>query len=261
MSGETGLVSGLVSVLVVTGTDTGVGKTVVTAALAALAAARGARVAVVKPGQTGVGPGEPGDIDEVRRLAGVTDLHESTRFPDPLSPAAAARVSGLPPVQLAKIVAEVREMAASRDLVLVEGAGGLLVRFDEDGSTIADLARWLGAPVIVVARPDLGTLNHTALTLEALAHRGVQLGGLVIGAWPSEPDLAMRCNIRDLETVSARPLAGVLPAGAGSMDGPEFLLAARAGLSPAFGGVFDAGTFRAVSAAHGDGTQKGTIRD
>lgn len=232
------------SVLIVTGTDTGVGKTVVTAALAALAAARGASVAVVKPAQTGVGPGEPGDLQEVRRLAAVTDLHEGARFPDPLSPAAAARVSGLPPVQLPRSVELIGGLAHTRDLVLVEGAGGLLVRFDEEGNTIADLARWLGAAVVVTTRPGLGTLNHTALTLEAMAHRGVQLAGLVVGSWPSEPDLAQRCNLRDLETLAARPLAGALPAGAGSLTAPEFLLAARSGLSPAFGGIFDAATFR-----------------
>jgi len=233
-----------VSVLIVTGTDTGVGKTVVTAALAALAAARGASVAVVKPAQTGVGPDEPGDLQEVRRLAAVTDLHEGARFPDPLSPAAAARVSGLPPVQLPRSVGLIGDLAHTRDLVLVEGAGGLLVRFDEEGNTIADLARWLGAAVVVATRADLGTLNHTALTLEAMAHRGVQLAGLVVGSWPADPDLAQRCNLRDLETLAARPLAGALPAGAGALDAPEFLLAARAGLSPAFGGIFDAATFR-----------------
>lgn len=232
------------SVLIVTGTDTGVGKTVVTAALAALAAARGASVAVVKPAQTGVGPDEPGDLQEIGRLAGVTDLHEGARFPDPLSPAAAARVSGLPPVQLPAAAGLVGELAHGRDLVLVEGAGGLLVRFDEEGNTLADLARWLGAAVVVTARAGLGTLNHTALTLEALAHRGVQLAGVVVGSWPAEPALAERCNLRDLETLAARPLAGALPAGAGALPAAEFLLAARAGLSPAFGGTFDAATFR-----------------
>ncbi|WP_030164943.1 dethiobiotin synthase [Spirillospora albida] len=232
------------SVLVVTGTCTGVGKTVVTAALAALAAARGAPVAVVKPGQTGVAEGEPGDLDDVRRLAGVDDLHEFARFPDPLSPAAAARRAGVPPLRLADVTKHVQELAATRRLVLVEGAGGLLVRYDEEGTTIADLARWLGAAVVVVARPDLGTLNHTALTLEAMAHRGVQLAGVVLGSWPDDPDLAMRSNIRDLETIAARPLAGALPAGAGSLDPAEFLVAAHRGLAPAFGGAFDAAAFR-----------------
>jgi dethiobiotin synthetase len=66
----------------------------------------------------------------------------------------------------------------------------------------------------------------------------------VIGAWPAEPDLACRSNVRDLETLAARPLAGALPAGAGVLDGAEFLLAARAGLAPALGGTFDAADFR-----------------
>lgn len=233
------------SVLVVTGTDTGVGKTIVTAALAALARLRGASVAVVKPGQTGVAPGEPGDLDDVRRLTGVDNTFEEARFPDPLSPAAAARRSGLPPVSLSDTANHVRELAETNRLVLVEGAGGLLVRYDEDGCTIADLARWLGAATVVVARAGLGTLNHTALTLEAMAHRGVQLGGVVIGSWPAEPDVATLENLRDLEMIAARPLAGALPEGAGSLDQAEFLLAARDGLAPAFGGTFDAATFRA----------------
>jgi len=235
------------SILLVTGTGTGVGKTVTTAALAALAAARGASVAVVKPAQTGVANGEPGDLAEVERLAGVTDTHEYTRYPDPLSPAAAARVSGVPPLSLHDAATDIRKLADSRRLVLVEGAGGLLVRFDEDGATLADLARELAAPVLLVVDPALGTLNHTALTLESMATRGVELAGVVLGSWPvppDQPDLAMRCNIRDLETLAARPLAGALPAGAGALDAPEFLLAARDALSPAFGGIFDPATFR-----------------
>ena len=138
-----------------------------------------------------------------------------------------------------------------RALVLVEGAGGLLVRYDEEGATLADLAHELGAPVLVVADPRLGTLNHTALTLESMAMRGVALAGVVLGSWPAgdhgdeAPDLAMRANLRDLETLAARPLAGALPAGAGRLDAPEFLLAARAGLGPTLGGAFDAARFRA----------------
>jgi dethiobiotin synthetase len=232
------------SILVVTGTGTGVGKTVVTAALAALAATRGAPVAVVKPAQTGVGPGEPGDLAEVARLAGITDTHEFARYPDPLSPAAAARRSGLPVLDPADVVKRVHDLADSRRLVLVEGAGGLLVRYDEEGTTLADVARELRAPVLLVADPGLGTLNNTALTLESMAARGIELAGVVIGSWPESPDLAMRCNIRDLETLAARPLAGAVPADAARLDAPEFLLAAREGLSPAFGGAFDAAAFR-----------------
>lgn len=232
------------SIVVVTGTNTDVGKTVVTAALATLAATRGTSVAVVKPAQTGVAPDEPGDLATVRQLAGVTDLHEYARYPDPLSPAAAARRSGVPPLDFDDTVRRVQELADSRRLVLVEGAGGLLVRNDEDGSTLADLAHALKAPVLLVAHPNLGTLNIAALTLEAMAARGLDLAGVVLGSWPAEPDLAMRSNIRDLETIAARPLAGALPEGAGRLDPAEFLLAARAGLAPAFGGTFDPAVFR-----------------
>lgn len=232
------------SILIVSGTGTEVGKTIVTAAVAALAAARGGGVAVVKPAQTGVAPGEPGDLATVSRLACVRDTHEYARYPDPLSPAAAARLSGLPPLSMNQVAADIRKLSEDRALVLVEGAGGLLVRYDEEGATLADLARDLEAPVLVVADPKLGTLNHTALTLESMASRGVDLAGVVLGSWPSDPDLAMRSNLRDLETLAARPLAGALPAGAGGLDAPEFLLAARAGLGPTLGGSFDAARFR-----------------
>ncbi|MDH2427781.1 dethiobiotin synthase [Sphaerisporangium sp. TRM90804] len=234
------------SVLVVTGTDTGVGKTVVTAALAALARERGVPVAVVKPAQTGVAAGEAGDLDEVVRLSGVTTTFEFARFPDPLSPAAAARASGRPPVSLPAVADRVMELAETHRLVLVEGAGGLLVRFDEEGATIADLARSLRAPLLVVARAGLGTLNHTALTLEALAGRGLDLAGVVIGSWPHEPGLAERCNVPDLEMLAARPLAGVLPEGAGALGRAEFAEAARAGLGSPLGGGFDPSRFRAA---------------
>jgi dethiobiotin synthetase len=233
-----------VTVLVVTGTGTGVGKTVVTAGLAGLARDRGASVAVVKPAQTGVGPAGLGDLDVVRRLTGVEDLHEWARYPDPLSPAAAARQAGLPAVDLLAGAERLRTLADRRRLVLVEGAGGLLVRYDEDGRTLADLARQLAAPVLVVAAAGLGALNATALTLEALGHRGLALAGVVIGAWPTEPDLAARSNVRDLETLAARPLGGVLPAGAGSLAPERFLEVARAGLAPAYGGRFDPADFR-----------------
>jgi dethiobiotin synthetase len=143
------------------------------------------------------------------------------------------------------VAERIRALAETRRLVVVEGAGGLLVRYDEDGSTIADLAHTLGAPLVVVTAAGLGTLNHTALTLEVMAHRGLQLAGVVIGCWPAEPDLAARCNVADLETLAARPLAGALPAGAGRLHPVEFLTAARAGLAPSLGGTFAAADFRA----------------
>ena len=231
------------TVLIVSGTGTGVGKTIVTAAIAALARDRGLRVAVVKPGQTGVAAGEPGDLDDVGRLSLVDDLHEHARFPDPLAPAAAARVAGRPPLDVAGSIEAIRALELSRDLVIVEGAGGLLVRFDEQGSTIADWATALAAPVLVVAHPSLGTLNHTELTIEAVRRRGLNLAGVVLGSWPIDPDLACRSNLRDLATIAGRPISGALAQGAGQLRPPEFLAAARAGLEPALGGDFDAGDF------------------
>src|SRR3984957_5119912 len=171
-------------VLVITGTGTGIGKTVVTAAIAALARARGDRVAIVKPAQTGVHPGPGSDVPDaetIGRLSGVADTHELARFPDPLSPEAAARVSGLPPLALAPPAGDLGQPAGPRGLCLVEGGGGLLVRYNAAGATLADLAAMLGAPVLVVTAAGLGTLNHTALTVEAVAARKLRLAGLVIG--------------------------------------------------------------------------------
>jgi dethiobiotin synthetase len=222
-------------IIVVTGTGTGVGKTVVTAAIAALAAASGKRVAVLKPAQTGVPPEVP-DADAVTRLSGVTDTHELARYPDPLSPEAAARTSGLPPLEMDAAADYAVKLAADRDLVLVEGAGGLLVRYDPAGSTIADLAARISAPVLTVVAAGLGTLNHTALTLEALNARGIGSAGVVIGSWPRDPGLAERLNLADLRTVAGGPLAGLLPEGAGRLPRKAFLGAARAGMGPRFGG-------------------------
>ncbi|SDL45758.1 dethiobiotin synthase [Nonomuraea jiangxiensis] len=232
------------SVLVVTGTDTGVGKTVVAAALTTLALARGAPAAMVKPAQTGTDPDAAGDVDQVIRLSGVTTTFELRRFADPLSPAAAARAAGVPPVSLEEAARLVRELAGCHRLVVVEGTGGLLERFDEDGATIADLARSLGAQVLVVAGTGAGAVNHAALTLEALAHRGLEPAGLVIGRWPGVPGPVARSCVADLEMLAARPLAGALPDGAGRLGGQAFAEVARTGLSASLGGAFDAAEFR-----------------
>lgn len=221
------------TVVVVTGTGTGVGKTTVTSAIAALAVAAGRRVAVLKPAQTGVDATQLGDVDEVRRLAGLSvTCRELARFPDPLAPARAARLAGLIPVTTATTASVARELAAEHDLVLVEGTGGLLVPLDDSGGTLADVAGTLSARMLVVAGAGLGTLNHTALTVEALRTRRLSCVGIVIGAWPTQPDLAARCNLIDLPAVTGLPLLGVVPAGAGRLTPAEFLPVARRGLEP-----------------------------
>ncbi|MGH8960009.1 MAG: dethiobiotin synthase, partial [Jatrophihabitantaceae bacterium] len=200
------------SVLIVTGTGTDVGKTVVTAAIAACA--KGS-VTVVKPAQTGVAPDEPGDLAEVTRLSGRTDVHEFARYPDPLSPHQAARLSGLPELDFADTTLRIGDLDAVHDLVIVEGAGGLLVPFtSSDRWTVADLASSLHAEVVLVTAAGLGTLNHTALTVDRLAEDGIALAGIVIGSWPAEPDLVARCNVADLAAMAPEGrLAGALPAG------------------------------------------------
>jgi dethiobiotin synthetase len=236
-------------VIIVTGTSTGVGKTVVTAACAAVAHAAGRSVAVVKPAQTGTQDGDS-DVAEAARLAGLptTAVHELTAFPEPLAPATAARRAGLPGPDLVTTRDRVLALREQHDLVLVEGAGGVLVHFDDRSAwTIADLAAALEAPALMVAAAGLGTLNHTALTLEALRARRVEPLGLVIGAWPAAPDLADRCNLADQTRSAAVPILGALPEGLGRSGpaGPErdFLAAARAGLAPSLGGTFDAADF------------------
>ncbi len=227
------------SVLGVTGTSTGVGKTIVTAAIAALCPDV---VTVLKPAQTGLPLDAPGDVDEVKRLVPHVETMELVRYPQPLAPATAARRSGIPTVSPTEVLEGIEE--ADADLVIIEGAGGLLVRFSDDPLvTFADLLVEAQAPTILVTAAGLGTLNHTALTLEAMQRRGIECAGLVIGAWPERPDLASVTNLQDLQTLAGAPLAGVLPDGMAFLTPKQFETVARAGLSPRFGGEFDADRF------------------
>lgn len=223
-------------VVVVTGTGTDVGKTVVTAALAAVAVAAGQRVLVVKPVQTGIAGGDPGDADEVARLSGAETATWAV-LDEPLAPETAARRAGVTLPTVAAHAAAVREVAVSYDVVVVEGAGGLLVRLDSDGATLLDLAADLAethpVEVVVVCHAALGTLNVAELTVGALRGRGVEPAGLVVGSWPAEPGLAERCNRDDLPRVTGVPLLGVVPAGSGALSPADFAAAALAWLGPA----------------------------
>lgn len=221
------------SILVVTGTSTDVGKTVATAALAASAVAAGLRVAVCKPAQTGVADDGPGDLQEVRRLVGGSvHLVELARYPDPLAPDTAARRSGRRLLDLDEVVDAVRSLDAGYDFTLVEGAGGLLVRLGAGGFTLADVAAALGAPAVVVAAAGLGTLNHTALTVAALRAAGIACPGVIIGSWPAAPDLAEQCNLDDLPAVTGVPVVGRIPAGSGAIDAARFAVRASEWLAP-----------------------------
>jgi len=214
-------------VTVVTGTGTGVGKTVATAALAVRS---GPGVVVVKPVQTGVLGDEPADADEVRRLAGC-EVTELVRLADPLAPETAARRAEVSLPTIAEHAARIRSLDA--DHVIVEGAGGLLVRLDLAGGTLLDLAEQLEAEVVIVVHAGLGTLNHAELTVAALRARGIEPSGLIIGAWPSAPGLAEECNLLDLPRVTGVPLLATIPEDVGGHGPDAFAEAVPGWFSPA----------------------------
>lgn len=220
-------------IVIVTGTDTGVGKTIVTAALGVIARA-GGTVTVVKPVQTGVGPGDEGDVDVVHRLSGCA-VQEYTALEDPLAPDTGARLRDVAVPPVAEYADRVRVLAEFEDTVIVEGAGGLLVRLDTDGGTLLDIAEELAktheVEVVIVTRAGLGTLNHTELTVRALHDRGIEPTGLVIGSWPADPDLAESLNRDELPRVTGVPLLGAVPAGAGALGPEEFRTGAPAWLA------------------------------
>jgi dethiobiotin synthetase len=207
------------TILIVTGTGTGVGKTVATAALASHARRVGLEVAVCKPVQTGTGAGDD-DLAEVARLSGVRKLAELARYPQPLAPVAAAKQAGMSLPGRDDVLHLIRELDGPGRLTLVEGVGGLLVELADSGATLRDLAVDLGAAVLVVATAELGTLNHTALTLESLAAHRLICAGLVIGSWPARPGVVETSNRCALARLA--PLRAALPAGAGSMNAGEF---------------------------------------
>ncbi|MGO4598062.1 dethiobiotin synthase [Terrabacter sp. 2RAF25] len=219
----------LPSVVVVTGTDTDVGKTVVTAAAVALLVGAGLRVTAYKPTQTGVAPGEPGDMGEVERLTGAA-TREGARLRAPMAPRPAAALEGGSLPTLAHHLDVIAHLSARHDVVVVEGAGGLLVELTDGGETLADLAAALpDSGTVLVARSALGTLNHTMLTREALSHRAIRLLGVVIGAWPREPDVIETTN-RDYLSALPEGLLGAVPQGAPALPPDVFREEARAWL-------------------------------
>ncbi|MDX1510094.1 MAG: dethiobiotin synthase [Nitriliruptorales bacterium] len=213
----------------VTGTDTGVGKTLTSAAICTCLVAAGHEPTYVKPVQSGSADGDD-DAADVRALAGVPTVTGVTLGPA-LAPAVAARLAGEQLTGTDLLAAVTPDL--HRPLV-VEGAGGLLVELGTDGTTIVELAHALELPVVVVARPGLGTLNHTALTLEAAANHRLAVAGVIICGATDAPDLAEQTNVAELQRLSEGRLLGIIP----HLDDvtPEALSAAPAWLGPLFGG-------------------------
>jgi dethiobiotin synthetase len=170
--------------LFITGTDTGVGKTVVSCALARGLRLAGIDVGVMKPVETGVPASGPEDARALVRAADVRDeidLVCPIQYAMPAAPEAAAAVeeSGAQGSSTDRISRAFTTLSDRHDFMLVEGAGGILVPFDEK-TTMADVAKRLGLPVLIVARASLGTINHTLLTLEACGTRGLDVLGVVL---------------------------------------------------------------------------------
>ena len=184
-----------------TGTDTGVGKTVLTAAVVASLRARGVAVRVLKPVITGLDePADdiwPHDHELLARVAGcMPEEVVLSSYGPPVSPHLAAELAGRA-FALSELTAGIRARVAGDQVLVIEAVGGLLVPLDH-GSSVRDLARAVGLPLLVAARPGLGTINHTLLTLEAARAAGLKVAGVVLTPWPDAPDTIERSN---LETI------------------------------------------------------------
>ena len=186
-------------IVLVTGTDTGVGKTIVATWLAWLTS-RSQRVALVKAVQTGADPAVDGDEAFYRAALTGHPITTTTlaTFPEPLAPSIAARRSGKR-VRAQDITRSCMEIAQDHDLTIVEGSGGLMVPLDED-TNFADFAGALSANLVVVIRPGLGTLNHTTLTLEAASKRNLSVEMLVCNGLAARPRLVEIENLRFLRS-------------------------------------------------------------
>ena len=206
-------------IIAVTGTNTDVGKTVATAAIAAVLKRRGFDVVAAKPIQTGEEAGQ-GDASAVAKLAGI-ETFERWRYPEPLAPNLAARRAGIQTPSLGEVTEWIRSLDAPERVVLVEGAGGLLVRLADD-YTLADIAKATGAPLVVVTSLGLGSLNLAELTCVHARATGLEVLGLIGGSMPDNPNLPTRLNVEEMPEVTGAEYWGHLPEGCGRLSQDEF---------------------------------------
>lgn len=193
--------------LFVTGTSTEVGKTVVAAAIARTLAAEGKRVAVFKPAVTGLDEEVETDHELLRRASGSAQSDQEIapyRYGPPASPHLAAALAGeeIDPERLRQAAAAATEGA---DALVCEGVGGLLVPLSP-AYLVRDLAADLGYPLVVVAGPGLGTINHTLLTVEAARAAGLEVALIVLNPWPEEPTEIERSNRETIAALTAVPV-------------------------------------------------------
>lgn len=228
----------------ITGTDTGVGKTIITASIAYNLTQAGKKVAVMKPVQTGTIISGPTDLEFVQKVVGDDSglgLSCPYSFPDPVAPLVASMLSG-ERIDIDLIKDTYSELTQENDTVIVEGAGGLLVPILED-YYMSDLAMDLNLPILIVSRPDLGTLNHTLLTLESAKRKGLQIAGIVISNYPWDPGIPEQTNPELLLSMTGENILGILPhdnsLSVEKSDIGGLRDIAKSGLSKELGGTFD----------------------
>jgi len=198
----------------VTGTDTGVGKTLVAAALARFLRRRGIDVGVCKPVESGVDDlSQPGPDARLLRLGADVAIDEvllaPVRLALPLAPSVAAEQEGVR-ISPENLLAGIRKLGSRHQFLIIEGAGGLMTPL-AGGYLVADLARDAGLPLLTVCRPGLGTINHTLLTLFAARTMGIGLAGYLINGFPEDPDPAEASAPHALASLASANLLGVLP--------------------------------------------------
>jgi dethiobiotin synthetase len=215
----------------VTGTDTGVGKSVLAAAIVSRLSRDGVDVRAHKPVITGLDeppdPDWPHDHELLARAAGSDPTTVAfARFGPPVSPHLAAQLAGTP-LSAGRLAERARDATAvPGEVLVVEGVGGLLVPLGE-GSDVRDLAAELGLALLIAARPGLGTINHTLMTLECARRAGLSVSGVVLTPWPSEPGRIERSN---LETIGRLGMVEVGTLGTVARADPALLAAAAESL-------------------------------
>jgi dethiobiotin synthetase len=213
----------------ITGTDTGVGKTVIAGALLLIIRSLGISVCGMKPIETGCMKSKsvvlkaesieskthliPADgmfLKEIADMDDSIDVITPIRFEKPLAPFPASEIEGIP-VDIEKIKKAFEDLLRKYDMAVVEGIGGLLVPLKRD-YFVLDLAKDFGLPIIIVSRPGLGTINHTLLTVNYAMKEGINVAGIIINySRPSEKTLAEETNPKVIRQISPVPLIGIFP--------------------------------------------------
>jgi dethiobiotin synthetase len=199
----------------VTGTDTGVGKTIIAASLARLLRMQGINVGVMKPVTSGCceegGVLVSADAQLLCQSAGIPYSEDIApyRLREPIAPTEAARIDGVM-IDFSTIKASFERLSAQHEYVIVEGAGGLMVPLS-GGLLVADLALELGLSLLVVARPGLGTINHAVLTCFAAQQMGLQVAGVIINGMPDNPGRAEQSAPHLIGSLCGAPILGIWP--------------------------------------------------